>query len=411
MGGGCQNLGDACTTSADCCSGGGCANGVCVDATTLDQDGDGWTPADGDCCDVVTPTCPKPELVNPGAFEYLGNGTDDDCDATTPDLAVSPQCSSSALFSNVTGDDLVKAMDICQFTTEAPPLAGKKWGVIKTALRLADGTTALPASDNVQVGVLADFGPNVTPVKGATMGALSSGTARKVGDPGYVHPQNGTQNGQVGNYNGNTKVTIQNAYLAPNGGKPPAPAACSAACTTGCDQAYDSVNLFVRMRVPTNARSFSYQFKFYSAEFPEYRCQQYNDFFVALLKSAWVPDPNDPLQQPLPADTNIAFDSLHNPVSVNNGFFQVCFPPVNAPPGTCPSGTLELIGNGMGGWGTALGDGGGTEWLTNFAPVVPGETIELQFMLWDAGDHNVDSLVLLDHFRWSITSSSVGVIK
>src|SRR5262249_33695094 len=159
----------------------------------------------------------------------------------------------------------------------------------------------------------------------------------------------------------------------------------------------------------TNARSFSYQFKFYSAEFPEYLCNKYNDFFVTLLKTSWTPDPLAmPPQPPLPADTNIAFDAQANPVSVNNGLFQMGFPPSGSPAGTCPSGALELYGTGMGGWGTSLIDGGGTDWLTNDAPVVPGETIELQFILWDAGDHNVDSLVLLDHFRWSITPSNVG---
>jgi hypothetical protein len=308
-------------------------------------------------------------------------------------------------------DDLIKAMDLCQFTTDNPPLPMKKWGVIQTQLLLADGATALPAADNVQVGVLTAYGQYVSPQKNLTMAAISSGTARAPADPGYVHPQNGTA-GQVGNYNANTKVTIEGAYLTPHGGKPPSPAACSATCTVGCDQAYDSVNLKARIRVPTNAKSFSYQFKFYSAEFPEYLCQQYNDFFIALLKTTWTPDPTAmPPQLPLPADTNIAFDAQGNPVSVNNSFFQVCFPPFGAPPGTCPSGTLELVGTGMGGWASNLKDGGGTDWLTNTAPIVPGETMEIQFVTWDAGDHNVDSLVLLDHFRWSITPSPVGVHK
>jgi hypothetical protein len=40
------------------------------------------------------------------------------------------------------------------------------------------------------------------------------------------------------------------------------------------DNVNDSVNLKLTIRVPTNARSFSYQFKFYSAEFPEYLCQK-----------------------------------------------------------------------------------------------------------------------------------------
>jgi hypothetical protein len=96
-------------------------------------------------------------------------------------------------------------------------------------------------------------------------------------------------------------------------------------------------------------------------------------------------------------------------VSVNNGFFEVCFPSFGAPAGTCPSGTADLEGTGMGGWGSNLKDGGGTEWLINDAPVVPGETMEIQFVTWDAGDHNVDSLVLLDKFRWNVTPSAIGV--
>jgi hypothetical protein len=391
---------------------------LCTDPNDADQDGDGWTPNQGDCCDVATPTCPQPALVNPGAFEIPGNGIDDDCDPSTPDNAPPPSCSPTSKFGSVTGNDLVNAMDICQFTTANAPLPMKKWGVIQAQLLLADGVTPLPASDNVQTGVMTGFGPDVSPQKYVTMASMSSGTARALGDPGYVHPKNGTGAGQnTGNYNAMTQVKIQSGYIGQHGGQPPAPAACSAACDLSapgevCDQAFDSVDLDVTIRVPTNAFAFSYQFKFYSAEFPEYLCRQYNDFFVTLLKSSWVPNPNaNPPQMPLPADGNIAFDSMGNPVSVNNGFFQVCFPPYGAPAGTCPSGTLDLIGNGMGGWGSNVKEGGATDWLTNEAPVVPGETAEIQFIIWDAGDHNVDSLVLLDHFRWGLTTSAVGVHK
>lgn len=83
-------------------------------------------------------------------------------------------------------------------------------------------------------------------------------------------------------------------------------------------------------------------------------CQQYNDFFITLLSSNSGADPNaNPPQQPLPLDKNIAFDAQKNAVSVNNGFFEVCFPTVNAPPGACPGGTLKLVGTGMGGWDVA----------------------------------------------------------
>jgi hypothetical protein len=259
------------------------------------------------------------------------------------------------------------------------------------------------------------------------MAAISSGTARDVGDTGYVHPQNGTLMGQTGNFNASTQVGVPAPWLAAHNGVVPSPGNCPVCSGATCAQAFDSVNLKARIRVPTNAKSFSYSFKFYTAEYPEFVCQQYNDFFLTLLKSAWVPAPVGACMtgadcesgtctagtcvkaQPLPADSNISFDGLKNAVSVNNGFFEVCFPAVNAPAGACPSGTADLAGTGMGGWGSNLKDGGGTEWLINDAPVVPGETMEIQFVTWDAGDHNVDSLVLLDKFRWNVTPSSIGV--
>lgn len=414
------------TTSTDVGGGGssttsgggdGGAGGATVASTVMsssstgmlnDQDGDGWTVADGDCCDVTgTPDCTEPEKVNPGAFEYIGNQVDDDCDPTTSDSVPAADCSPAALMTPTTSLALAKAMDLCQFTSENPPLPQKKWGVVATDLTLADGTST-PA--NVQVGVLANYGTNVTPKKGSTMASLSSGTARDEGDAGYVHPENGVQAGQIGNFNGNTEVSVPTEYLAAHGGTVPNPPACPACNNTVCTHAFDSSRFRMRIRVPTNAQSFSYALKFYTAEYPEYDCQQYNDFFLTLLDSSWVPDPlANPPQTPLPLDKNIAVDALGNAVSVNNAFLDVCFPDFGAPPGSCPGGTLELIGTGMGGWNGALTDGGGTGWLVNEAPVVPGETIELEFIIWDAGDHNVDSLVLLDKFRWQIDPAEVGL--
>ena len=40
-----------------------------IPATAQDQDGDGWTIADGDCCDLPGPGCPYPSQVNPGAYD------------------------------------------------------------------------------------------------------------------------------------------------------------------------------------------------------------------------------------------------------------------------------------------------------------------------------------------------------
>jgi hypothetical protein len=53
-----------------------------------DNDGDGWTEAQGDCCDLVKAPCAEPWAVNPGASEVPGNLTDDDCDG----LVDEPPC-------------------------------------------------------------------------------------------------------------------------------------------------------------------------------------------------------------------------------------------------------------------------------------------------------------------------------
>ncbi|HND56391.1 MAG TPA: choice-of-anchor L domain-containing protein, partial [Pirellulaceae bacterium] len=371
-----------------------------------------WKISDGDCCDSKFAGCSdKPELANPGALEYPGDGVDNDCNVGTLDTDPYPTCSTKTIADQdiaqqaiISSTKLVKAMDLCQFTQESPPLPQKTWGVISSKITLADGSEVV-APKNIQLGVLPSFGPNVLPQYGETMAALSTGTARREGDPGYIHPQNGPSAGQIGNYNAMTQCPAPPDYVAANGGAIPSP--CGNCMGPNCTVAYDSVALRIRLRPPTNAKSFSYRFNFFSAEYPEFLCEDYNDYFVALLTGDTSPD--------IPADGNIAFDANKNPVSVNNAFFDVCFPAVGSPPGSCSGGTLGLIGNGMGGWNGSITDGGATDWLQNDVPLglkpnpndpnnpdaqIPDAApIEIQFTIWDAGDHNVDSLVVLDRFR------------
>jgi hypothetical protein len=152
------------------------------------------------------------------------------------------------------------------------------------------------------------------------------------------------------------------------------------------------VNLRLTIRVPTNALSFSYQFRFFSAEYWTYSCTSFNDFYLALLTTK---------ANGIPADHNISFDSKNNPVSVNNGFFDVC---VKKGCYSCPLGTQALQGTGM-----EIGNtGGATAWLKTTAPIVPGETMVLELMVFDVSDGILDSLSLLDAFDWSIDASAVG---
>lgn len=369
-----------------------CANSIDEDCNgtvddSVDYDGDGWTMCGGDCCDTVLQGCSNPRFVNPGAFEVVGNGINDDCDATTSDTEPEAACSTAAKFTGLTAIDVAKSMEICKVTTANPPLAQKKWGIITSALLQANGSAPsaaqLSAMQDKQMAVLVNYGTGgIVPKKGPTMAGLSSGLMRDENDPGY--------SGSPDTNNQSTS-TPPAAYLAAHAGALPSSAGCSGNCPAGSG-AYDSTNVRLFIRVPTNAQSLSYQFKFISYEYWTYSCTIYNDFYLALLQSGAMG---------IPADKNISFDGSNNPVSVNNGFFDVC---VQKGCYTCPAGYAELAGTGM----QMFNNGGGTKWLTTEAPVVPGETIQLDFALFDVSDNALDSVTLLDNFQWGLSTAVVN---
>jgi hypothetical protein len=386
-----------------------------IDDDVVDLDGDGWSVCEGDCCEVPGAGCSSPRLVNPGAFEVLENGANDDCDPATPDT-VPATCSTESKFGTVTALDVAAAMEICQTTTTNPPRPLKKWGVLSAVQLLANGAVpnavALGDMQNKQTAIMADYGtggikprPNNVDAKGnpkphphpntnLTMAGLSTGVMRDQADPDYAGRS--------------TELTTAGlppaAYVIPHMNTLPSSAGCSGACPAG-NGANDSVNIRLSIRVPTNAESFSYDFRFFSSEYWDFQCTVFNDFYLALFKSLWVPDPNKvPKDPPIPADKNISFDSANNPISVNNGFFDVC---VKKGCNTCLSTAAELSGTGM----QINNAGGGTSWLTTDASVVPGETIQLELMIFDVTDHQLDSVVLLDNFRWHEQPAKIGTHK
>jgi hypothetical protein len=88
---------------------------------------------------------------------------------------------------------------------------------------------------------------------------------------------------------------------------------------------------------------------------------------------------------------------------VNNAFFTI--------PG-CPTCSSPLLD------GTTLEPlcsgarcGGATDWLYTTAPVVPGEIINMNFEIWDEGDHKWDSFVVVDDFQWSVEETSIQTGK
>jgi hypothetical protein len=397
-----------------------------------DLDGDGWTPCQGDCCDVVmVGVCGNPGLVNPGAFEVGGNTVDDDCDGVIDNVLA--LCDNGLASNSATATDYAKGLDLCASTSESP--ADKKdlkWGVISAKFSLADGTgTPAAKSKSIRQG----FGA-ITQLAGSSLTVLSTGVAAAKAAPNNSNPTYAAfQGGQDMLPNGTTQDSgVPSDWLAANNNNLPNAPGCPE--PQGGTGAHDPVMLKIRVRAPTNAKSFSVSTNFLSSEYPEWVCSPYNDFFLTLLDSAFVPGGG---QIANPVDKNLAFydpppaGGAVYPVGVNlatgnTGLFNQCQTSATgcgsgavAGNNTCVS-SAELVGTGFDDPNLAAqfaGDpafcsnnakfaGGGTGWLTTSGNVKPGETIELRFVVWDTGDQWYDSVALIDNFQWSLDASTPG---
>ncbi len=292
-------------------------------------------------------------------------------------------CLTGSKFENVSPLDLLHAMDICDFFDEGEE---GSFGIVHGSVELGRANWSADSNepDHRQYGIMTQFGTDSSnvPKFGDNMAVLSSGRARDASDPDatatvsyeYEHGE------------------PPNDFVAPHGGALPLT---YPSCPRGTG-ANDSVMLRVKLKVPEFAHAFSFDFRFFSQEYGDYTCSIYNDFFIAMLDSDWIPENGG---SGIPEDKNISFDSNENYIGVNSHeFFTVCEPKFCQNSGAvydCPDGTSPLSGTGY-----PASNAGATQWLTTTSPVVPGETITLRFIIWDTTDPNYDSLVLLDNFRW-----------
>ena len=358
---------------------------LCPDADpNEDRDNDGWTVAQGDCNDCT-------ELMNPGAKDYR-NGVDDDCNGIVDDEPVT--CDEGLLIDSDNAMDAARALGLCRVAEYDPPLGAKTWGVLSAKYVFPDGTVKSGTPKNQgqycvngggrqgnpphprSHGILPSFGSKIMPIEGSSMLALSSGIARS----GAVETSPG----------GAHMCTASNSPT----GFPTTNSTCPGQVLISDKTAYDGIALELEIRVPTNALAFSFEFNFFTYEYPDYVCGQHNDFFVALM---WPAPPTGTMYN------NISFDSEGNAVSVNNGFLEVCNPGIyGGKQYTCEQTAAELSGTGFDGRGA-------TGWLRTAMNLEPDvTTIRLRFAIWDMGDDGYDSTVLLDNFTWEIENLPPG---
>ena len=93
-------------------------------------------------------------------------------------------------------------------------------------------------------------------------------------------------------------------------------------CGTGVDESTVPIHDFTELRLtllaPINAGSFTFDFNFFSEEYPVYVCQGFNDTFLAMQTSQQYPP------SMYPNGFQVAFDPNGHRVNVNNSFFQDC---------------------------------------------------------------------------------------
>ncbi len=389
-----------------------------------DCDGDGFTPAQGDCDDsdpTVYPGAPElcdgkdhncngirddicdddhdgyailpggnfpggdcndnEPLVNPGAFEAPMNMIDDDCDGNIDNAY--PACA----IAGTTPTDFAASIDLCNWNDPAAVKAGRGQWIADAAIN-AD-------SDPASRGIRDHYGmyvPRLDPKAAANTGAgsfvlFSTGIAADEKDPNWVIQLPGTAF-----HNDDPNPFPQNSKNA---------------CYSGPDElnVHDYIEFKLTLHVPTNAKSFSFDFNFFSAEYPEFVGSQYNDKFLVLLDSQAF------------GQGNISFDPNQNPINVNSAFFQVCDSAqvcMGMMQNTCSQNANELDGTGYEMTAPPPHDthrvGGATGWLTTTSPVKPGETATLRFILFDEGDHLFDSAVLIDNFRWHLNPAKAVTV-
>ena len=329
-----------------------------------DGDGDGFSVCEGDCNDNNI-------WISPGNVEDPTDGVDNNCDGAIDEPQVTCDCAGEP--GMTIEEQAARALGLCnEHQILSASLIGNPtaYGVYE------DWAAILP---RVSRDATSSDG---LPQENCKFLILASGQAKN------PDPQSG-----------------EFMDLGVMGAADPAPTPDGASVN-------DLTQFEIQLRVPGNAKGFSFDFIFFSVEYPEFVCSTYNDTFYALV----IDDPGLGGGQ----RTNVSFDSENNEITVNAGFFE--YPPY---------WSLDITGTQYEvpeSWQPYCSDdpsigcvapnpcpsykGSTTGWLRTTAPATPGADITLIFSIHDEGDSILDSAVIVDNFRWqTVPIEGPGTVK
>jgi hypothetical protein len=200
------------------------------------------------------------------------------------------------------------------------------------------------------------------------------------------------------------------------------------------DRIYDAVEWRLELRAPADAKSFSFDYVFLSAEYDEgiptpTDPKEFNDKFYVQIEAASTNDgaptvinftacrdedayydfectSENALEQACTAGMKYCY------VAINSSLSECCWF------AGCPDGTAEtsIAGTGfecaasLDDEGNGVPHGSSTGWLHTAWPIDGGEQFSLTFHIHDTADSTKDSAVILDAFKFRRSFSSGGTI-
>lgn len=402
-----------------------------------DEDGDGYPVCKNgqlfDCCDNEDMCLTsRPDLVHAGVpSDCRGNGIDDNCNGLVDEGQIIcgeekncegddcetevckfdyGDCDTGLVWNHANDDSaallLARSMDICMNASSDP----NKGALIEYSVHRSGSPLSVDREQiNVLEGMKNKAGNTLIPPRiGRSFAMLSTGIAQDAEHMDVLADRQFSVGWEE----------PPALYLSKHGNRLESHAMCKAG---GAPKIHDSVVLHLKLQAPLTAKGFSFDFRFFSREYPFFVCSQYNDFFLTILTD----ESGNPI---VSEDGNISFDEKGNAVSVNNAFFTTCASPscydggaFGFLMGACPGNYEQgCVGNRCGecgsmdelyayypmpyvGFGSGNNEndrGGGTAWLTTSAPIEGGQIFNLDFYIWDTGDRVFDSTVILDNFQW-----------